>query len=240
MKKFLAIISLTLTFAIHVTAFAAETLSYIPENSEYALVMIHGYGQSGARMKGMESQLKSVLPHTALYFPTAPDNGPWGGYQWFAIPRMGAQMSDMAMYEKMMKDALKNTQYLHDLIDEIHKTQNIPYENISVAGFSQGGLMALLTGLTNEHLLNKVTSFSGVPLLFTKDFTKSKIVSAPDILIIQGDNDVVIPVNSFQMTMDTLQSVDIEPELEIMRYMSHEMNNNAIKRFETFMAIRNE
>ena len=239
MKKLLAVIVLALTFIVNITAKAAETLSYIPENPEYALIMIHGYGQSGARMKNMENQLKNLLPDTALYFPTAPDNGPWGGYQWFSIPRIGAEMADMAMYEKMMKEALENVQYLHNLVEEIHQTQEIPYENISVAGFSQGGLMALLTGLTNKNALNKVTSFSGVPLLLTKKFTEDKVTAEPQILIIQGDMDKVIPYNSYQMTTDTLNSLNISSNLEIIRGMSHEVGSAALRRFAEFMTEEN-
>ncbi len=240
MKKLFALLSVAVALLFNGNAFAAETLSYIPENAEYALVMIHGYGQSGARMKGMEHELKKALPNAALYFPTAPDNGPWGGYQWFTIPLSAAQMADKAQYDKMMKEALKNVKHLHKLVDEIHETQGIPYENISVAGFSQGGLMALLTGLTNPHALHKAVSFSGVPLLFTKDFSKDEIVSVPQLLVIQGDRDTVIPPLSFQMTMDTLKSVEIEPELQIIRGMAHEINATALQRFTDFMVYEYE
>lgn len=241
MKKLLAVIAFVMAFIINIVAKASETLSYIPETPEYALVMLHGYGQSGAKMSGMKNELRNILPdNVAFYFPTAPDNGPWGGYQWFAIPKLGAEMSDKSIYDKMMKDALKNVKYLHNLIDEIHQTQGIPYENISVAGFSQGGLMALLTGLTNPNRLHKAVSFSGVPLLLTKDFTKDKAISAPQILIIQGDNDKVIPIDSFQMTVNTLSLIGNKPELEIIKGMTHEINSTALKRFSEFMVFEYE
>lgn len=241
MKKLLAALALTLALLTNSPAIAAETVSYIPENPEYALIMIHGYGQSGAKMSGMKNELQNILPdNTALYFPTAPDNGPWGGYQWFTIPYAAAEMADIKMYEKMMKEALQNVQHLHNLVDEIHQTQNIPYENISVAGFSQGGLMALLTGLTNKHPLDKAVSFSGVPLLLTKDFTVEKIFSTPQVLIIQGDMDTVIPANSFQMTTDTLKSQNIPSELHIIRGMTHQINAAALKYFADFMKLKTE
>lgn len=235
MKKLWAALSFILMFVGGINAQATETLSYIPEDANYALVMIHGYGQSGARMKGMENQLKDILPGVALYFPTAPDDGPWGGYQWFNIPLSAAKMADKTHYDKMMKEALHNVKYLHELIDDIHEKDGIPYENISVAGFSQGGLMALLTGLTNQNGLHKAISFSGVPLLLTPDFTANQVVSAPQILIIQGDRDTVIPALSFQMTEDTLKTLDNKPEMQIIRGMSHEINAQALKRFQEFM-----
>ncbi len=235
MKKLYTLLAFILMFTANIYANAAETLSYIPENANYALVMIHGYGQSGARMKGMEGQLKDILPDTALYFPTAPDNGPWGGYQWFNIPLSAAQMADKSQYDKMMHEALRNVKYLHELIDDIHEKDGIPYENISVAGFSQGGLMALLTGLTNPNGLHKVVSFSGVPLLLTSDFTAAQIEAAPQVLIIQGDRDTVIPPLSFQMTEETLNNLGNKPEMQIIRGMAHEINASALKRFGEFM-----
>lgn len=235
MKKILFLLSIIVSLLINIVAYAVETIAYIPDNPQQALIMIHGYGQSGERMQHMATQLKELLPHTAFYFPTAPDDGPWGGYQWFNIPNFGTQMSEKALYDKMMKDAMKNLKPIHQLIDEIHLSQNMPYEKISVAGFSQGGLMALLTGLTNRHNLAKVTSFSGVPLLFTQDFSANNILSSPQILILQGDMDTVIPATSFQMTLDTLKNVNIEPELKIIKGMPHTINSNALGFFKEFM-----
>lgn len=236
MKKFLRcfILVWALFFQISMVS-ASETLSYVPENPEKALIIIHGYGQSGAKMQWMTDRLKDTLKNTAFYYPTAPDSAPHHGYQWFVIPILGAEMANMKMYERMLNDAVDNVVVLHDLVDEIHNDLQIPYENIDVAGFSQGGLMALLTGLTNPKPLGRVISLSGVPLLLTEDFGEDMIISEPDILLVQGDNDQVIPINSIFMTQQTLESLGFQPQAETIRGMAHEINPRALQKMIDFL-----
>lgn len=235
MRKILSILVFTFAFIININTVTAETLSYIPENPEKALIIIHGYGQSGDKMQWMTNRLKNELKDTAFYYPTAPDRAPHRGYQWFVIPVFGAEMADMKMYERMLNDATDNVVVLHDLVDEIHNDLQIPYENIDVAGFSQGGLMALLTGLTNPNHIGRVVSLSGVPLLLTEDFGEDMIVSEPDILLIQGDNDQVIPINSIFMTKQTLEGVEFQPQAETIRGMGHEINPKAQQKMIEFL-----
>lgn len=235
MRKFLSILVFTFAFILNINAATAETLSYIPENPKKALIIIHGYGQSGDKLQWMTNRLKNELKDTAFYYPTAPDRAPHRGYQWFVIPVFGAEMADIKMYERMLNDAADNVVVLHDLVDEIHNDLQIPYKNIDVAGFSQGGLMALLTGLTNPNHIGRVVSLSGVPLLLTEDFGEDMIVSEPDILLIQGDNDQVIPINSIFMTQQTLEGLGFQPQAETIRRMGHEINPRAQQKMIEFL-----
>ena len=225
MKKFLSIMILVLSL---LTCKAeAETVAHIPDNPTSALIILHGFGGDCHRLAWMTDKLKDSLSNTAFYYPTAPDNSPMGGYQWFVIPYMGEKIADMEAYKQMMKDALKNVSVIHKLIDDIHNSQNIPYDKIYVSGFSQGGLMAVLTGLTNPHHINKVVSLSGVPLLWTPDFTPKSITAVPDILLIQGDSDNVIPKDSLKMSAETLVSIGNEPYIRVIKGMNHSINSHA-------------
>ena len=227
MKKILAILLFVLSlFCGDATA---KTLSYVPGNPTRALIIIHGYGQNGHSLRWMTDNLKKSMPDMAFYYPTAPDRAPVGGYQWFVIPNIGEQIKEKALYDVMMEGAMKNVQTLHDLVDEIHEKLNLPYENIYVAGFSQGGLMALLTALTNPHKIPAAVSFSGVPLLFTPDFTQNSVKNYPDILVIQGTKDVVIPKDSLQMTTETLTEIGIEPTVRVIEGMAHQIDREALK-----------
>lgn len=213
----------------------AKVLADIPAHPQRALIIIHGYGGDGAHMSWMTNTLKNSLPNMAFYYPTAPDKSPRGGYQWFKIPAMGDDMSKKDMYDAMMADAMGNLKELHKLVEEIHDELGLPYQNIYVAGFSQGGLMALLTALTNPHPLQVAVSFSGVPLLFTKDFMPAHIKNSPDILIMQGDSDQVIPENSLEMTALTLAKLKIEPQINVLKGVGHQINQDAINTAIEFM-----
>lgn len=213
----------------------AETLSYIPDEPKSALIIMHGFGGNGESMSWMTNQLKKKLPHTALYYPTAPDDAPNGGYQWFVIPILGEEIKEKAIYDQMMKDALRNVPKLHELVDDIHQQLDIPYKNIHVSGFSQGGLMALLTALTNTHQIGKAVSFSGVPLLFTPDFTKEIVTHRPKILLMQGDEDTLIPQNGLILSTQTLQGLRISPHIYSIMGLNHSINHEEIEHLIYFL-----
>ncbi len=236
MKKLLSSLLVLWALVISAAADAAEEVhAYIPENPETALVMIHGYGQDGSRMQWMTARLQKELPNMAVYYPTAPDLAPHHGYQWFVLPGFGAEMSEQKLYNRMLTDALRNVAVINDIIDEIHTTQGIPYEDISVAGFSQGGLMALLTGMTNPNHIGKVVSFSGVPLLPAKSFSSDIVISEPEILLVEGTNDRVLPAGSLNMTEETLKALGINPETYIIKNMGHQVNSQAMQKMINFL-----
>jgi len=213
----------------------AQTLSYIPENPTRALIIIHGYGGNGRHLSWMTNRLKKVFPDMALYYPTAPDRAPTGGHQWFVIPTIGEEIKDKSVYDIMVKDAMRNVSEINNLVEEIHQDHHISYQKIYVSGFSQGGLMALLSVLTNPHKLPIAISFSGVPLLYTPDFTLQMITHKPDILIMQGDRDHVIPKDSLKMTTETLVKAGIEPEVHVIKGMTHQINQEAFQHAIEFM-----
>ncbi|MBQ8750128.1 MAG: dienelactone hydrolase family protein [Alphaproteobacteria bacterium] len=214
---------------------ALDVIAHIPETPKKALIMLHGWHHDGAGVQWLTNVLKNDFPDMAFYYPTAPDNAPSGGYQWFEIPTLGSSMSQEKMYDIMMHSALGNLEHLYNLIDNIHETQQIEYENIYIAGFSQGGFMAILTGLTNNKPIGKVISFSGVPILLTKDFKKTDVVSSPEIIIIQGDSDYVIPNDSYNLTRNTLNSLNIKSSLKVIKNMPHTINDEALNYAIEFM-----
>jgi len=233
MKRFLFFV--LIIFHLLCSGAFAEVLSYIPKEPQSALIMMHGFGGNGARMNFMTNHLKESLPHTAFYYPTAPDKAPTGGYQWFVIPMLGEEIKDKTTYDKMMKDALRNVSVIHELIDDIHQNLNIPYQNIHVAGFSQGGLMALLSALTNKNQIGKAVSFSGVPLLLTPDFSVSSVNHRSDILLMQGDVDRAIPKNSLDLSTQTLKTIQISPLVYSITGLTHSINNQEIEYMIDFL-----
>ena len=235
MNKFIRYVFFVIILLFHTPAYSLEIISHIPNNPNSAFIMIHGWRQDGNSMTWLTKTLSKEFPNMAIYYPTAPDNAPNSGYEWFIIPTLGEKMATMDMYEKMMSSALNNVDKLHELIDDIHNSMGIDYENIHIGGFSQGGFMSILVSLTNDEQIGKVISFSGVPILFTKDFTPNDIVSAPNILIIQGTGDHVIPQYSYNLTDKTLRSIDIIPTLKIIKNMPHTINNKALSHSIEFL-----
>ncbi|MBR5599188.1 MAG: dienelactone hydrolase family protein [Alphaproteobacteria bacterium] len=235
MKKFVHISLFLITLLFSIKCVALEFSTDIPSSPNQALIVIHGWRQNGKSMEWMGNQLKKDFPDMAFYYPTAPDKAPNGGYQWFVIPTLGEGMNKEEIYNQMMSSALDNLHYLHKLITYIHQTQNIDYNNIHITGFSQGGFMALMGALTYPKKIGKVISFSGVPVMYTKDFQKKDVISYPDVLIIQGNNDTVIPSNSFDLTQKTLKTLPLKFDLKLIFNMPHTINDIALNYAKDFL-----
>lgn len=95
--------------------------------------------------------------------------------------------------------------------------------------------MSILTSLTYHHQIGKVISFSGVPVKLTKDFTKSSIKSSPEVLIIEGTSDNIIPKESYKITSQTLDILNIPYSLKIIPNMPHTINQEAINSAISFL-----
>lgn len=236
MKKILFVLIVLLVGFFNLkTGRALDVEKYVPEKAQNALIVIHGFGQDGRQMASFAEQLKPLLPDTALYFPTAPQTAPHHGYQWFEIPAWGLEAYDIKNYGIMLSSAVENVGGLHRLIDDIHKEQGIPYKNISVSGFSQGGLMTVLTVLSYPQPLGKAVSLSGVPFVLTPDFDRDMVTAKPDILLIQGDADQVVPTDGPEMTKKSLATFGITPQVEYIRGMGHRIDGAALEKMVNFL-----
>ena len=228
MKNILKILIFISIFIYSNIVNALEYTSHIPQSPKKAMIVLHGWQQNGNRIQWLGSKFREQFPDMAFYYPTGPERSPNGGFQWFEIPTLGAQMAETEMYNRMIKSALNNVDELYLLIEEISNDLSIPYENIYISGFSQGGLMALIVGLTSPYKISKVISFSGIPLIETKYLSMSKINNDLKIQIIQGDNDRVIPSDSYYLTQNYLRKLGFNPEVNLIKNLGHHINDRAI------------
>ncbi len=217
-----------------INSYALEVYSHVPENPKNALIFIHGWKQSGKDVLWMTGKFNKHLADTAFYYPTAPDKALGSGYQWFEVPTIGEEMSREETYNIMLEGALKNVSKIHEVIEDIHQTTNIPYENIYITGYSQGGLMALLTSITSPYPISKAISFSGVPVILSEDAAKI-VNNNPNILIIQGDSDRVIPANSYLLTEETLKKLGINHQTKIIKGLKHQITDDAIEQASIYI-----
>lgn len=130
------------------------------------VIFIHGLGDSGEGWRPVAdllqkdsgiSHVKWVLPHSPSRRVTA--NRGVVMPSWFDVESFGfAAMED----EKGMMETVSS---LNQLINNEIEESGIQPSRIVLGGFSQGGAMSLLTGLTTEKKLAGVVALSGwVPL----------------------------------------------------------------------------
>jgi len=126
------------------------------------VIFIHGLGDSGYGWKPVAdmfqkdpamSHIKWVLPHA----PTRPVTANMGIEMpsWFDVLAFGLNATED---EKGMCETVVS---INNLISTELSTTDIDASRIIVGGFSQGGAMSLLVGLTGERKLGGVTVLSG-------------------------------------------------------------------------------
>ena len=210
-------------------------LSYKPEKAEKALFFLHGYGADGGDLYQMLPDLKEALPKTAFYFPTAPEQAPWQGNQWFELSDYNPAQFSLEYLDILIERALKNINIINNLIEYIKQENNILASQISLAGFSQGGLMAVLTALLREDMVERAISLSGLPLYFGQSLKPEQVISFPPLLFIQGQGDDVVPPASLRLTADSLKKAKISASFEEIPAMGHEINSKAFFRMIDFL-----
>ncbi|CAK5275264.1 unnamed protein product [Mycena citricolor] len=123
------------------------------------VIFVHGLGDSGNGWKPVADMLKSQLPQVKWILPHSPSmavtaNMGMSMPSWFDIYSFDFNT------EEDESGMLKTVHSLSKLITE-EVDAGIPANRIVLGGFSQGGAMTLLTGLTIERKLAGLAVLSG-------------------------------------------------------------------------------
>ncbi len=100
----------------------------------------------------------------------------------------------------------ESMQSIHGLLDRARE-QGRDSRHIILAGFSQGGTLALHAGLRYPHALAGIVVMSG-ELLFADSLTEEAEAGGRDtpILMLHGENDRVVPITDARASRDVLQA----------------------------------
>ncbi|BDA60989.1 alpha/beta hydrolase [Shewanella xiamenensis] len=168
------------------------------------VVWLHGLGDSGAGFAPVVPALGLPADHSIRFiFPHAPEQAVTinGGYimrAWYDIKSM--DLHDRADMQGVMASELS----VQTLIDE-QIAAGIPSDRIVLAGFSQGGVMSLFTGLRYPQKLAGIMALSCY--LPTGDVLPSQLsVANADTPILQqhGEQDDVVPLSAGLLAKEAL------------------------------------
>jgi phospholipase/carboxylesterase len=170
------------------------------------VIWLHGLGDSGAGFAPVVPLLNLPHDHTIRFvFPHAPEqavtinNG-------FVMPAWYDIKNDDLHNRADMNGVLLSECLVQALIEE-QINNGIPASNIVLAGFSQGGVMSLFTGLRFEQTLAGIMALSCY--LPIKDQLPSQLSTAnknTPILQHHGELDDVVPMSSGKMANELLKS----------------------------------
>lgn len=170
------------------------------EKAQACLIWLHGLGADASDMMGLVEQLHfhdMPLRHVFLDAPSIPVtiNGGIVMPAWYDI--LGIQLADREDKAGIQQSAALIAQAMSTQVDE-----GLAYEKIFLAGFSQGGAMALHTALNTPQRLGGVIALSAYLPLATD--TKPVLDQATPFFMGSGEFDPVVLPAWTQQSQDWL------------------------------------
>ncbi len=183
----------------------AERKEPVSGSTRSVVVFLHGYGANGADLLGLADPLSEHLPDTLFVAPDAPENcaGSPMGYQWFPIPWI-----DGSSEEESMRGMQAAVEDVNAFLDALMVDEDVLPEQVVLFGFSQGTMMSLHVAPRREDAIAGIVAFSG--RLLEPDLLVDEVVSKMPILLVHGDQDDVVPVQSLPEAAEALQTAGFQ------------------------------
>jgi phospholipase/carboxylesterase len=166
-----------------------------------AVIWLHGLGADGHDFEPIVPELRLAKP-VRFVFPHAPVravtiNQGMRMRAWYDILQLGGGPEDEAGLRASQK-----------LTEELIRAQAMPAERIVLAGFSQGGAIALLAGLRyGERLAGIMALSTYLPLAGTLAAERAPANADVPIFMAHGQYDDLIPLQRAQASRERLEKL---------------------------------
>lgn len=177
------------------------------------IILCHGYGGDGKDISIVAHYWKNFLPNTLFVCPNAPEVCKVNpdGFQWFDL----MDQTD----DEILSKSLSAENNLNKLIDEVIERNKLNINQISLVGFSQGCMISLQTALKRKDQIKCLLGYSG-KILNPKHLSKN-ILSRPEIYLMHGDKDNVVPITSLLEAKDFFLKQDYQIKTKIFKNCEH-------------------
>jgi len=195
-----------------------------------AVVFVHGYGADGGDLLGLADPLAPHMPGTVFYAPDAPERSVANpmGFQWFPIPWI-----DGSSEEDAQAGLLAASNDLNAFLDEILTNEGLAPGALALVGFSQSTMLSLQVAPRRAAPLAAVVGFSGRLLL--PEMLETETVSRPPVLLVHGDRDEVVPVESLPAAADALVAAGFETYSHISKGTAHGIAHDGLSLSLSFL-----
>ena len=191
------------------------------------IILLHGVGADGQDLIGLTPSLSQAFPDASFISPNAPYDCDMAtnGYQWFSLQDRSP--------EAILSEVKVTAPILNAFIDEEIVRCGVTAKQTALLGFSQGTMMSLYVAPRREQALAGVVGFSG--RLIAPDLLKKEIKSRPPILLVHGDADQVVPVESVFHAKEGLISSGIDAKAVSRPGLGHGIDPEGINHAVTFL-----
>ena len=197
------------------------------------VVFVHGYGADGADLLGLADVLGPHLPDTVFYAPDAPEacSASATGRQWFGIPRFdGSSEVDAAIGMNRAGDDLDA------FWDICLQAGGLQPSKLGLVGFSQGAMRSLHVAPRRDVAVAGVVAISGK--LMRPGTLAMEMRVKPEVLLMHGDQDEVVPFGEMQAAGDALVQNGFQVYGHVMKGSGHGIAPDGLQVALSFIADR--
>ena len=172
-----------------------------------SMIWLHGLGSNGHDFSDIipkltlpqDLHLRFIFPHAPIRLVTVNNN---------MLMRAWYDIYSLSDFTREDKEGISQAQQSINQLIEKEVSGGIPSHRIILAGFSQGGAMALYTGLRYlKPLMGIVALSTYLPLANQLASEKSTVNQKTPIFMAHGDFDPVLPLTSGKQTFQLLNQL---------------------------------
>lgn len=182
------------------------------------MILLHGIGSDGNDLIELVPYFQREIQDMHAISPNAIedyDSAPFG-FQWFSLRSREESI--------MLKEIERANNTLKDYINKQLDRFKLTPQDLILAGFSQGGMLALHHALMRKEQLFAAICFSGALII---DETKIQNKDTP-IIMVHGKYDNVVDVNYMQLSVQKLQSLGVKVKSHIVENLRHSIDLEAV------------
>ena len=196
------------------------------KNPKYLVIFLHGYGSNGENLIELAREFEHVLPDAHYISPNAIE--PWEGgfpdaYQWFSLANWGSDRD----INKVAPGVIEANRILANFINEQLARFQLKPKDLFLVGFSQGAMMSMYQGLAMPEKPAGIISYSGKLIL--PEHLGEVTISKPNICLVHGKLDSVLPFTNFLEAEKLLQENNIPFESHAVENLDHTIDIHGIR-----------
>ena len=189
------------------------------QTPEKMVVMLHGYGANAQDLITLSQCWRGLSFGVEFIAPNAPYpcEASSIGYQWFSLRDYNA--------DRFIREATASVKILKEAVEKALVARGLKWSDVVIMGFSQGGLMAALLGLSLEESPAGILSYSGALI----GVDRIPIRSRPPVCLVHGDADYVVEFEISEVAHDVFKAQGVDVVLHRCVDLDHGIDDEGIQ-----------
>ena len=198
---------------------------------EQLILLLHGWGESGAAMAPLAQALRAAFPQSAVLAPDAPHRteGRRTGHQWYGIRQL-----DPVNWPQRVEAALPG---LEAWVRAQQRRLGVGPAATALGGFSQGAILSLELTSRHDGIAGRVLAFGGRYMAVPEQAPRHTTVH-----LFHGADDRVIPADGSRRALARLGELQGDATIDIAQGIGHELHpvliDCALHRLQNHIPLR--